>query len=233
MSGKGPEYIGKELEAMSFAANYHGWIVDEISPHLGETVAEIGAGIGSVSKMLLTKSIKKLYAFEPSSNMYPFLLEELSNDKRAQAVNGYLKAENSPVAFDSIVYINVLEHIEDDGAELKNSLELLKSGGKLLLFVPALEWLYSEFDRNVGHHRRYTKRRLKTLVEESGFRIVRLRYFDFVGILPWFVNFVLLENTMNKTGVTLFDNYVVPVVRRLESIANPPVGKNLLLVAQK
>ena len=84
-----PYYPGKELEAMSFAVNYHRWIIDEFDPYLGETIAEVGAGIGSISKLLLKKRVKRLFAFEPSHNMFPLLEKELRQEERAKAVNDF------------------------------------------------------------------------------------------------------------------------------------------------
>ena len=189
-----PHYPGKELEAMSFAVNYHRWIIDEFEPYLGETIAEVGAGIGSVSKLLLGKRIKRLFAFEPSHNMYSLLAKELRQEERAKAVNNFFSPRYAQEGFDSVVYINVLEHIQDDRSELANALEALKPKGHLLLFVPALAWLYSDFDKQIGHFRRYAKKALSSLVQDVGFTLVKARYFDLAGIIPWYVNFVLLRN---------------------------------------
>jgi SAM-dependent methyltransferase len=226
-------YPGKELEAMSFASNYHRWIVDEIAPYLGETVAEVGAGIGSVSELLLEKPIAHLSAFEPSANMYPQLAERLRGEARAAPINAFFGAREAGKGFHSVAYINVLEHIEDDRAELAHARASLRPGGHLLVFVPALAWLYSDFDRRVGHFRRYSKPQLEAIVAQAGFDLVAARYFDVAGILPWYVNFVLLRRAMAAGSVSLYDRLVVPPMRRLESIAAPPWGKNVLLVARK
>ena len=228
-----PRYPGKELEAMSFAANYHRWIIDELAPFLGETVAEVGAGVGSVSRLLLGKPIRRLFAFEPSRNMYPMLAEALRHDERATAINDYFGPRHAQAGFDSIAYINVLEHIEDDRAELANALEALRPNGHLLVFVPALAWLYSDFDRQVGHFRRYTKRALGDLVTGAGFTLVKARYFDLAGVIPWYVNFVLLRRSMGSGSVSLYDRLAVPLMRPLESAVAPPIGKNVLLIARK
>lgn len=218
---------------MSFASNYHRWIVDEIAPYLGETVAEVGAGIGSVSELLLQKPIGHLSAFEPSANMYPRLAERLRGESRATTVNGFFGAGQAGEGFHSVAYINVLEHIEDERAELAHALAALRPGGHLLVFVPALAWLYSDFDRRVGHFRRYTKPQLERIVTQAGFDLVGARYFDMAGIAPWYVNFVLLRRPMGGGSVSLYDRLVVPPMRLIESIAKPPLGKNVLLIARK
>jgi SAM-dependent methyltransferase len=226
-------YPGKELEAMSFAVNYHRWILHEFEPYLGETLAEIGAGRGSVSKLLLGKRIKHLFAFEPSPNLYPVLAAELRQETRAEAVNDFFSPRYAPDGFDSVVYINVLEHIQDDRTELAHALEALKPQGHLLLFVPALAWLYSDFDKQIGHFRRYAKPELSCLVREVGFTLVQVRYFDLAGIIPWYVNFVVLRHSMGSGSVSLYDKLVVPMMRRIESAVPPPIGKNVLLIGRK
>jgi SAM-dependent methyltransferase len=230
---KTPQYFGKDLEAMSFARNYHRWILAEFLPYLGESIAEVGAGVGNFSKLILETNIKSLKAFEPSQNMYPLLQKVLGQDKRATAVNDFFGRSHTAQRFDSILYINVLEHIEDDVSELSNVREALNPNGHLLIFVPALPWLYSDFDRQVGHFRRYVKKDLVELTQQSGFSVVDARYFDVAGIIPWYINFVLLKNSIGGGSVSLYDRLVVPAMRIVERLVTPPIGKNVLLVAKK
>jgi len=92
---------------------------------------------------------------------------------------------------------------------------------------------YGEHDKEIGHVRRYTKSDLASLVEQAGFTIVKARYFDVVGILRWYVNFVLLRNSIGGRSVALYDKIVVPLMRRIETAIPPPIGKNVLLVGRK
>jgi SAM-dependent methyltransferase len=226
-------YPGKELEAMAFAVNYHRWILHEFTPFLGETVAEVGAGRGSVSQLLLEQRITRLVAFEPSPTLYPVLAAALRHDQRATAVNDFLRPWYVPEGFDSVVYINVLEHIQDDRTELAQAREALKPQGHVLVFVPACAWLYSDFDRQIGHVRRYTKPELSGVVQEVGFTLVQARYFDLAGIIPWYVHFVLLRHSMDSGSVSLYDKLVVPIMRRVERAVPPPIGKNVFLIGKK
>jgi SAM-dependent methyltransferase len=221
------------LDALDAAVNYHRWILARFRPYLGETVAEVGAGIGSVSRLLLDTPIKRLVAFEPSRNMFPLLADALRDNPRAAAVNDLFKPHLMPDLADSVMYVNVLEHIEDDRSELAGAREALRLGGHLLVFVPALSWLFSDFDRKVGHYRRYTKGGLGQLAQDAGFEVVKLHYFDIAGILPWYVSFVLLKGRPAKRNVALYDRLVVPPMRILEGVVPPPIGKNVLLVARK
>ncbi len=227
------QYFGKDLEAMSFARNYHDWILSRLRPYIGAVVAEVGAGVGSFSQLLRETSLDRLDAFEPSSNMYPLLAETLQDEPRARALNDFFGRDDPTSEYDSILYVNVLEHIEDDAAELARARDALKPGGHLLVFVPALQWLYSDLDRQVGHFRRYRKKPLVKLVEAAGLDVITARYFDIAGILPWYVNFVLLKNSITSGGVSAYDRLVVPVMRVVEGILPVPIGKNVLLVARK
>lgn len=218
---------------MSFANNYHRWLIAEFSPYIRGSVAEVGAGVGNVSRLILETQAKSLTAFEPSTNMYPLLKEALSNDKRAKAINGLFGKEQASECFDSVLYVNVLEHIEDDASELVSVRAALAQEGHLLIFVPALPWLYSDLDRQIGHFRRYTKKNLVELTQRAGFSIVKARYFDVAGIIPWYINFTLLKNTLSGGSVSIYDRLVVPVMRVIEGVVPPPIGKNVLLVARK
>ena len=126
----------------------------------------------------------------------------------------------------------MLEHIEDDSGELSTVYRTLRSGGYLLLFVPALPWLFSNADSSFGHFRRYYKKNLVKTVEKTGFSIEKAHYFDLAGVLPWYVNFVLLKNSFNESSVALYDKIVVPPMRFIENILKPPIGKNIPNVAE-
>lgn len=231
---KNPKYFGRDLEAMAFATNYHKWIIDEFKPYLGQSVAEVGAGIGNFSE-LLVEHTKHLVAFEPSENMYPLLKERFDKDDRVETINSMFGSECSKFEghLDTIIYVNVLEHIENDAQELSCVYKILRHGGHALVFVPALSYLYSAFDKKLGHCRRYHKKDLVTLAEHAGFNIRKVNYFDLAGVMTWYVAFVLLKAQLTGGKVSLYDKLVVPFMKKAESFVAPPVGKNLLLVIQK
>ena len=230
---KMPQYFGKDLEVMSFARNYHKWILAEFLPYIGKSVAEVGAGVGSFSTLILETNLSSLKAFEPSQNMYPLLREALSQDKRAEAINDFFGRANNGECFDSVLYVNVLEHIEDDASELSIAHQALNPNGHLLIFVPALPWLYGDLDRQVGHFRRYVKKDLVELTQRSGFFVVKARYFDVAGIIPWYIHVVLHKKVIGGGSISLYDRLVVPEMRIMERFMSPPIGKNVLMVAKK
>ena len=229
------QYEGKDLEAMSFAQNYHRWIVHLFRPYLGTTVAEVGAGSGNFSSMLLSGKPQELVVVEPSQEMYPLLKEKFAADTRVVPIHAIFAdvCDQYPDHFDSIVYVNVLEHIEHDAQELSYIHTSLRQGGYVCIFVPALPWLYSELDASLGHYRRYTKAQLRQILSDAGFEIVRISYFDIFGIIPWFILFTLLRRKITPGNTALYDTLVVPVARVIESIVPVPIGKNVLAIARK
>lgn len=231
-------YVGKDLEAMDFAENYHRWMLEVFKPFIGRNIVEVGAGTGSFSKLLLDIDFQSLDLVEPSE-----MFRELeSNIPRSPAVSLHRNIftgvadqfEHSAQRPDTIFYVNVLEHIDDDRAELAAAYRALANGGHICVFVPALKFLYSDFDKRLGHCRRYTKTDLETKLQESGFSVRSARYFDLPGILPWFVKYRLMRSlTMESKLVKVYDHVAVPLIKRLENIVTAPVGKNVLVVAQK
>ena len=229
------EYGGRDLESMAGAKNYYAWIIDEFAPYLGAKGAEVGAGSGTFSEILASTGLSHLTSFEPSPNMYALLEKRFQGRARVETRQAYVEdvAHLYPGAFDSVTYVNVLEHVRDDLRELRIAGGMLAPGGHLLLFVPAHQLLYSPFDRECGHYRRYNKKDLSEIVERSGLSIRTVKYFDVPGAFAWFLMFVLLRRTLTGGSVRAYDRLVVPLARKTEKIVPPPFGKNLLLVARK
>lgn len=229
------EYEGSDLEAMGAAENYPKWIVEEFSPYLKGAIADVGAGSGNFSKYLLETEVDSIHAFEPCSNMHAILSKRYSSEARLKTVNSYVTevAEAYRGRFDAVVYNNVMEHVEDDEAELKAVYQMLKPGGCVLIYVPALQWLYSDFDRSLGHFRRYEKATGSELLLRTGFAVETVKYADVLGVLPWFFCMKVFKGKLSKGSVGLYDRVGVPVTRMLEKIVPMPLGKNLLLVGRK
>lgn len=228
-------YEIKDLEAMSTANNYHNWVLSEFGKSLGKVVAEIGAGSGTFSSFLLqSPDIKKLTSIEPDKNACALYQKNIS-DPRSEIINGFLRdvSQNYQNNFDSVVYVNVLEHVEDDKAELAYVLSCLKSNGRISIFVPALPFLYSDHDKSIGHYRRYTKKQLKKVLEDSGFVVEKIKYFDIVGIVTWFIVFKLLKMDPSSGNVSFYDKLITPILRFVERLITPPIGKNLVAIGRK
>ena len=224
------KYTGREMESMDFAVNYHRWILEIFRPFLGKRIVEVGAGTGAFSQMLMETKPESLTMLEPSANLFPRLVERMGSDRTFQST----LREASVSDPDSILYVNVLEHVENDEAELADAHSLLNSGGRVFIFVPANPWLMSDIDRLMGHHRRYTLAGLSLKCRSAGFNIRYSSRFDFFGIIPWLVKYRLLRSTTMESGlVKLYDSLVVPVARVAEGIIRPPVGKSIILIGEK
>ena len=228
-------YSGTELEAMALAQNYQRWILSQFAPYLGKRVIEVGAGIGTFSRLLLNDcDISELIALEPAENLFPLLRNQLAPFSRAHIRQEYF--ENLPVtqSADSILLVNVLEHVADDIRLLRVAHRILEPAGTLLLFVPALPWLSGTLDKAFEHQRRYTRSRLAEKLHNTGFRTETLRYINLPGIASWFITGrVLQRRTLKPRDVQLYDRWVVPWISRLERFWEPPVGQSLIAVARK
>jgi hypothetical protein len=239
--GESVVYAGRDLEAMIFARRYHSWILDTFSHYLGTRIVEVGAGNGSFSELLINRLPESLDLVEPSSQMFRLLEQRFGKTNSKVQVHTH-NCMFGQVAFDlrtrrrpdSILYVNVLEHIEDDCAELSTVFNTLDVGGRLFVFVPAFEALLGPFDKQVGHLRRYRMGDLAGKARKAGFTVVESRYFDFFGVVPWWLKYRVLKSEGLEPGVVKFyDRFVVPVAQRVERIVKPPFGKNLLLIAEK
>ncbi|HSD46245.1 MAG TPA: methyltransferase domain-containing protein [Pyrinomonadaceae bacterium] len=234
-------YVGKDLEAMSFAVNYHRWILSGFAPYLGTRVVEVGAGKGSFSELLCECRPQSLSLIEPSPSMFMQLsqtVKEFSGPVEVKLYNETFASVAAQIRMlqqpDSIVYVNVLEHTADDEAEMRVMHDTLGSGGRVFIFVPALSWLYGSFDRELNHYRRYSRGDLEEKCRAAGFRILVSRYFDLFGVVPWWIKYKLLQSRkMESATVKFYDQAVVPIAKRIEAKLDPPVGKNILLVAEK
>jgi len=231
MSGGGTGNF--EFDALQHARNYRRALLKELAPHLKGEVLEVGAGIGQFSAEVLSlPGVRRLQAVEPDARFCETFRQRLPG----QALLCGTSADLPPgSAFDAIVSINVLEHIEEDALELARYAQLLRTArGCLCLFVPARPEIYAPLDRDFGHFRRYRKPELGTKLRQAGFEIVRLHYFNCVGYFAWWLNFcVLRRRTFDVASVRLFDRVIFPVVHTLESkIAHPPFGQSLLAVAR-
>ena len=228
-------YPGTELDALAEAGNYYAAILRSFEGHLGRRVVEVGAGLGTVAEALLrVADPDELTLIEPADNNVPRLRARFADEPRVRVVHGYLEAVVPGLVTDSVVAVNVLEHVEDDVALLRAARAALAPTGKVLLFVPALMPLYGSLDRAFGHVRRYTKGSLEAALRGAGLRPIRIRYFNLPGVATWFLaGRVLRRTTLWPADVRRYDRWVVPWMTRLERRWEPPVGQSLVAVAER
>jgi dolichol-phosphate mannosyltransferase len=228
-----------ELEHLGAAHRFIGWILSQFGDALRGDVLEVGAGIGAVTNRLVERAgVIRVTALEPAANLFPLLAHNMvagSPVMALQCTSSELLADAGCSRFDSAVYVNVLEHIEDDVAELKVAGELLREGGKLCVFVPANPRLYGTLDYKSGHHRRYVREGLARVVTDAGFSIDRIVYLDVASMIPYWLAYKVVGITKLSGGQSsLFDKVLVPLSQAAQRIVpNPPTGKNLLVVATR
>ncbi|HTR40900.1 MAG TPA: class I SAM-dependent methyltransferase [Pseudomonadales bacterium] len=222
-----------EFAALSLADNYRAALLREFAPALHRKVLEVGAGIGQITEALLQNpAITRLVSIEPHQTFYSQLVKKFPGHTIVSGTVENLKGDDH---WDSVVSINVLEHIAHDETELKNYHRLLaKNHGALCLFVPARPEIYAPIDKDFGHFRRYTRLELRRKLESAGFEIQRLQYYNIAGYFAWWLNFCLLKKRhFNPGSVRFFDRFIFPLVHGFEShICAPFIGQSLLAVAR-
>lgn len=232
----GVSYDGHDLEALFALDNYQRWIAHSFAPFLRGEAVEFGAGIGAMSRHL-RPLVERLDLVEPSTNLVTPLRQRFAGDAGVRVIADSLEAALARLpagGYDACVLVNLLEHIADDTQALAGMRRILRPGGHLLLFVPALPWLFSPLDALVGHRRRYTRAGLHRIVAAANLAIVDLRYFDLLGVLPWWlVNTLGGKRSFDPRMARLYDRIGVPLTRAFERALRPPLGKNLILVARR
>ena len=221
------------LDSLQDADNYADWIFDLVEPHLGQRVLEVGAGQGELTERLCGGG-RHVVATDLSARCVTALRDRFAGNDAVTVEQVDLVPDGRDGEFDSIVLVNVLEHIPHDEEALARLVPKLRPGGRLLLFVPAFESLYSEFDFRIGHRRRYRKSELTTQVDRAGLRVVETRYINVLGALAWW----LFARQMNQVPTQrwssrLYDRIGVPLTRRFESARAVRFGQSLLCIAEK
>lgn len=223
------------LNQLSEINRYNRWIYDQFAAALGPRILEVGSGTGNITQFLLAGNRDVV-----ATDVLPQYRQELAArfaahphlQIRAFDLDHAAPAEFRAAPFDSVVCLNVLEHIEDDLFALQQMRDVLQPGGQLALLVPAHQFLYGAFDEAVGHFRRYGKEQLRARLQQAGFTLQSLKFFNIAATLPWFINGRLLRRPyLPNEQVTLADK-LVPLLK-LERFLGPPFGISLIAIAQK
>ena len=219
----------RELEVLANTPTSTRIILDELSPHIGPRVVEVGAGLGLITEQLLQRG-RTVTALEPDPGLFARIHERTPGAETHNCVLSGLPAHGK---FDTALYVNVLEHIGDDIGELVETRRHLAPGGNVVIFVPAMPSLYGTMDEVSGHFRRYRRAEIVSVLERAGFTVDTVHNFDAVGILPYWLSYrVMRRTTLGGTAVGLYDRVIIPVSRlvsRLSGRRGP--GKNLIAVA--
>ena len=207
--------------------------------HIGKDVLEIGSGTGAIAEWLVQKG-SRVVAVEPEAILAKKVRQRFADSTGLRVIESdstmaFEELSKEGKKFDTIIYLSVLEHISDDLQEFESAQGLLNAGGKLLIFVPALPFLFAPIDANTGHIRRYTKSRFKQLSSQVGMEIVSLNYFETVGIIPYLIVYKLLRRrTITNSSTGFYNNVILPASLALYRLTRGRlIGKNLVLIARK
>ena len=226
--------VAATLDIFLKTPRLNGWIFDRLKPWLGQRVVEVGSGLGTITELMLDR--EHVLATELEDEFLGRLRDRFAAYPNV-AVDK-LDLEDVPVErlrehrLDTIVCVNVLEHVKDDQGALDRLRQSVVPGGRLLLYVPALSWLYGSLDRGLQHHRRYSRDALEAVLAASGWRIRHLSWMNVMGIPGWFLNSrVLRRKLLPVKQVSLYDR-LTPLFR-LEERLNPPIGMSLVVAAER
>lgn len=229
-------YPGRELDLFALAHNWKRYFGRRLARWIRGDVLEVGCGIGATTRVLCSEGLRSWVCLEPDAH----LLEELRTALAAQPlpleprlVEGALEQLSPDERFDTILYIDVLEHIADDRTELEQAAARLRPGGRLLVLSPAHQWLFTPFDRAVGHFRRYHRAGLRELTPAQT-DVERIFYLDSAGMLASLANRWLLRAAQpSRRQILFWDRCLVPISRWLDPLGGYRLGKSIVAVWRK
>lgn len=220
------------LEGLQSAGNHTDWVMELIAPWLGDDPLEIGSGLGDAAARWAAAG-RRITASEADQSRLALLRERFAGSPQVR-VRELAVPIRETGDYSAVVALNVLEHIEDDVAALRDFSGLVRSGGRIVLVVPAFEQAMSRFDRDIGHFRRYRVRSMQQVLRAAGLRPIEVRYFNALGLFGWMV-FIKALGGVPGDGlpVKIYDRLLVPVQRRVESRVRVPFGQSVFAVAEK
>jgi len=231
------EYPGGELALFAHARNWKSYFAERLRPHVRGAVLEVGAGMGETTTALWHGGVSSWTCLEPD----PTLASAIDRAASALTARGAtVKVQacttgelESSARFDTILYVDVLEHIAEDRAELARAAAHLAPGGRLVVLSPAHQKLFTPFDAAIGHHRRYSAETLSAL-GPVGLRALDVFYLDSVGLLASLANRLLLRQSMPTPGqIAVWDRVLVPISVRLDARIGFRLGKTVVAVWEK
>ena len=225
------------LRRMAMLAPYNRWLHERFESYLGKRILEVGSGVGNQTRYFIEDRQRVV-----ASDIEPHYVRELTGrfgDRPNVRIASYRfplrdidRTELQTDGIDTIVCMNVLEHIEDDASTLLDFASVLPSGGHLVLLVPSIKALYGTLDQHLNHFRRYDAQELRSKLATAGFAIDELRFLNRVAVPGWWLNSRVLKRTVMPRGQLRFFKWIMPLLR-LEEKRPPSFGLSLLVLARK
>lgn len=229
-------YIGEELDLFALAKNWKSYVRNEIAEYLHGDVLEVGAGIGGTTSALRDGRARHWVCLEPDATLaarLPGRLRSGVKSSELSIVTGTLSAFVDRPCFDCVLYIDVLEHIEDDYRQVATAARLIRPGGHIVVLSPAHRWLFSAFDKSIGHLRRYNKIGLRRL-KPTGCSEQKIKYLDSTGILLSLGNVIALRQSIpTEAQILTWDRICIPISRFIDRATLGHLGKSILAVWRK
>jgi SAM-dependent methyltransferase len=233
-------YVGNELELFARARHWKRYWGSVVGPYLRGDVLEVGAGLGANTQPLRAQAtaVRRWICLEPDSRLLEQLRRAVTPSREMSNIEarlGTVESLNDGEQFDAILYIDVLEHIPDDALEVRRAAARLREGGHLIVLSPAHQWLFSPFDKAIGHYRRYTRKSMKQTAEGvDRLRLERCWYLDACGLFASTANKLVLRQAMPTLRQILFwDRVLVPGSRLVDPLLFHRFGKSVLAIWER
>jgi 2-polyprenyl-3-methyl-5-hydroxy-6-metoxy-1,4-benzoquinol methylase len=230
------QYIGNELELFASAKNWKRYVAQLIQPYIKGNVLEVGAGIGTNTILFFNEKVSRWLLLEPDKNFVGILQQNIQQKKLPQgcyAIQCYTSDLQEKEQFDCILYIDVLEHIEDDSAEVQRATSLLKKGGSLVILSPAHPFLMSPFDHAIGHYRRYSKKTMAAVSNEN-LAVEKIMYADSIGYFASLANKLILKQQYpTQKQIYFWDKWMVPFSIFTDKLFFFAAGKTIIGIWKK
>lgn len=229
--------VGEDtLYRMRLMKNNNKWVFEQIKPYLGNNILEIGSGIGNISKFLAHLN-RNLILTDINGSYIEYLRHRFIGNPKVRIIPHDISSIDLshilPSKIDTVVCINVLEHIKDDDKSLDNIYEILCKSGRLILMVPAIKILYGSLDEKIGHFRRYEKGELVKKLEYKNFAIEKIYYHNLISAMGWFVTGrILRKKLISSFQVKLLDKFI-PFFAEIEKRVKIPFGLALMVICKK
>lgn len=230
-------FVADDLLNMESAPNYNKWLFSHVQPFLGDTVIEVGSGIGNMTRHILSSS-SSVICIEPNPHCAAYLEHTFIGHPGFRLLSTSVEAISADsfvdLKVDNVVCINVLEHIEDDRAAMtKFANFIIGCNSSIIILVPAVPLALGPIDCAVGHFRRYSKGSLKGLILSAGLEISTMYYVNFLGLFGWIINSKIRNIAQqSRTQIKYFDA-ITPYLERFERRIHPPIGLSLFAVARR
>lgn len=230
-------YIGSELELFSNATNWKRYYSKLLRKYIFGNVLEVGAGIGETTKYLFNSRCNRWHCLEPDLEFCEIIKKKIGDNILPSSCvvnNGKMRdLKKEDGKYNSILYIDVLEHIEEDLLELTNAEKYLADDGRIVILCPAHNFLYSAFDKKIGHFRRYNTMLVKKSVPKE-LMIEKCFYLDSIGMLLSYANKMLLNQDMpTSKQINFWDKTIVPLSKVLDPLLCYRFGKSIVTILQR